>query len=326
MSYLKISLTLLLCIAVTEVTALKQQLPTYFSHVDFDSSYGCNDPFYKQHYAKVLNQLSTGKYSNLSPIGLTSHNANFLFKFLRHMYQKNNISKLQRSETPRIPKIIHQIWVGSPFPEKYRHWQKTWQKMGPGWKYMLWTDTEIAALDLKNKALYNQSKNYGAKSDIARMEILYRYGGIYVDTDFECLKPALFNELNHYYDFYTGMHPIDSGILLENALIASAPGNPIVKGYIDDLPAHFSRARTMDVIFQTGPFFFTQVILKHAIKHHNNMMIFPPTFFYPLGFSYSQEHKHMSTTQIKKATLKAESAAIHWWEGSWWSKKNRNNK
>ena len=34
-----------------------------------------------------------------------------------------------------------------------------------------------------------EQKILGEKSDIFRYEILYRFGGVYVDTDFECIKP-----------------------------------------------------------------------------------------------------------------------------------------
>ncbi|MBA3954260.1 hypothetical protein H0X48_03000 [Candidatus Dependentiae bacterium] len=321
-SRLKASIaTFILCLLATEAAYVQSYQNVSFLNVDFDTSFGRNDPFYRNYYFNVLDKINKGRYDSLARLGISSGNMKFLFKFSKYIYTKNNVLKIPRQATPRIPKIIHQIWLGSPFPEKYRHWQKTWQNMGPEWKYILWTDADIAKLPLKNRALYERSTNFGAKSDIARMEILYTYGGVYVDTDFECLKPQIFGELNHYYDFYTGMHPIDSGILLENALIASAPGNPIVKGYIDDLPANF--ARVHDVVQQTGPGFFTQVFLKHAPRNHKHIMLFPPTFLYPLGFSYSQSHKHLSANQIKQATLKRESLAIHWWEGSWWSNKSR---
>ena len=63
------------------------------------------------------------------------------------------------------------------------------------------------------------------KSDIARYEIIYRYGGVYIDTDFECLRPLDF--LHYIYDFYTGIQPLDSAYLqLGIGILAAAPAHP----------------------------------------------------------------------------------------------------
>src|ERR1700733_22270 len=40
----------------------------------------------------------------------------------------------------RIPKTIHQIWLGGPLPEKYLNLQRSWQRQNPDWEYRLWTD------------------------------------------------------------------------------------------------------------------------------------------------------------------------------------------
>ena len=53
---------------------------------------------------------------------------------------------------------------------------------------MFWDDEKLSDLNMVNKELLLKFKNYGAKSDIARLEILHQIGGLYLDTDFECLK------------------------------------------------------------------------------------------------------------------------------------------
>ena len=75
---------------------------------------------------------------------------------------------------PLIPKIIHQIWLGSSLPEKYKRFQQSWKKYHPDWTYILWSEKEIEEFGLKNKKIYDKTKNLGQKSDIARYEILYR--------------------------------------------------------------------------------------------------------------------------------------------------------
>ena len=46
---------------------------------------------------------------------------------------------------------------------------------------------EAQNLSMKNKKAFLSAHNYGMKSDILRYEILHTYGGVYIDTDYECV-------------------------------------------------------------------------------------------------------------------------------------------
>ena len=61
-------------------------------------------------------------------------------------YKLNKPHRISPQQAYLIPPIIHQIWLGSPFPEQYKMWQKTWQLRG--WHYKLWTDPDIQTLNL----------------------------------------------------------------------------------------------------------------------------------------------------------------------------------
>ena len=62
-------------------------------------------------------------------------------------------------------------------------------------------------------------------SDILRYEILYQYGGLYVDIDFECLKN--FDPLLKGLNFFAGLS--NTGVFeINNALIAACPGHSIL--------------------------------------------------------------------------------------------------
>jgi mannosyltransferase OCH1-like enzyme len=95
-----------------------------------------------------------------------------------------------------IPKIIHRIWVGGPMPDHYRQYGEAWEKLHPGWSFRLWTDEDFQNGWLQNQDLFDKAEQYVPKdavgqfrSDVARYEILYRFGGVYVDCDVEPLKP-----------------------------------------------------------------------------------------------------------------------------------------
>ena len=76
---------------------------------------------------------------------------------------------------------------------------------------------------MKNRSIYESTDNIGFKSDIARYEILYKYGGIYIDTDFECLKKIPDKFLH--FDFISCIGFNYSPVILNGFLMASPKSN-----------------------------------------------------------------------------------------------------
>ena len=235
--------------------------------------------------------------------------SNQVMSIFRELYKKNNLCSVTQSKSLKIPKIIHQIWLGSEFPEKYKLFQQSWIKHHPDWEYKLWQEADIEKLPLHNRALYDAARNYGEKSDIARYEILYMFGGLYVDTDYECIKPC---DIFHYsYDFYIGIQPLDTNSAqLGIGLIGAAPGHQLLNYAIKGLPA--SAQQTQQIVVKTGPFYFTRIFCLYARQVPGITIAFPATFFYPRGYNQSFEER--------VNWLKPESFAVHHWAGSWLTK------
>lgn len=82
-----------------------------------------------------------------------------------------------------VPKIIHYAWFGSPLPIVIRKRVQDWKKVLPGWKFVLWNESNY---DLKKfnftKKMYEQGK-LGYVADELRYDVLNQYGGFYLDTD-----------------------------------------------------------------------------------------------------------------------------------------------
>lgn len=229
------------------------------------------------------------------------------------LYTKFIINDLQYVDTPRIPKIIHQIWIGSPLPNKYLPLIASWQRYHPDWEYILWDDAMIDAFGLTNKDQYDASKNYGQKADIARYEILYRLGGVYVDIDFECLRPM--DVFNHVCDYYTGA-AYSGRFSIFNGLIGSVAGNPILKECIDtlDITAYYEGSPEHNILFTTGPFHQTRCYLAKA-REAGRAVAFPVNYFYPWPFSKKEDNEYLSRW------FKPETFAIHYWHAGWREKK-----
>jgi mannosyltransferase OCH1-like enzyme len=233
----------------------------------------------------------------------------------KSLYEKQ-INKAIYRKKPRIPKIIHHIWLGSPLPEKFAQYRKTWQALHPTWRCILWDDAKVAQLGLVNGDAYCAASNYGEKSDIVRYEILYRFGGLYVDTDFECLKP--FDVLHHCCDFYTGSYPNPGGgwLYVLNGLIGCMPKHPIIKRCIAGIKktTHQSNSAAA-IISRTGPDYFYRCIMESLAAHDaiKTTVIFPPTFFYP----WSGALRSTKNPDFIMRFVRPESFAVHHWATSW---------
>lgn len=231
-----------------------------------------------------------------------------LLDFFRALYNKNNLSKAKAQRELKIPKIIHQIWLSKDgkVPSVYNKYILTWLENHMGdWQYKLWTDADVAQLELYNQELYDSVENYGIKSDILKWEIIYRFGGVYADTDFECVKPLDF--LHYTYDFYTCIQPFDTQLVqLGAGIFGAVPGHPILEHCIktikDDWDKKGAPART-------GPIHFTRSFFAVAGTGDMLDIAFPATYFYPLGCRQKAE--------VADIWLKQESLGVHWWAKSW---------
>jgi len=268
-------------------------------------------------YVDFDESMQTARYAKA--IEATNHlvgiDGQKLLSFFRNLFEKNNLSQINPDSEVKIPKIIHQIWLGSPVPPVLARYMNTWVKyhLGRDWQYKLWTDADVEQFNLVNKQFYDASDNYGIKSDIARWEILDRMGGVYVDTDCECFRSL---DILHYtYDFYIGIQPLDTlFVQLGIGLVGSISGHPIIKHCIETIKDdwHYKGAPK-----KTGPVHFTKSFFQMADKGEYRDIALPASYFYPLGCRENTETIDIEAWQQQGAF------GVHWWAKSWMPKSFR---
>lgn len=231
----------------------------------------------------------------------------------RLLYQKAHVAALAgRLPAKPIPHRIHQIWLGSAVPAQYEKWCKSWKEKHPSWDYKLWTDADVEKLLSQDsffigitERMYRNATNYGERSDILRLLLLYHFGGIYVDMDFECLRP--FDDLHKHFDFFIGLQPLDVAMVqLGSALIAAIPHHPFILFCIDELRRS---EESPYILSRTGPLFMTQSLIAFSPKFSSKSIVFPATYFYPRAYHDPLEDRVKWT--------RPESYAVHHWSGSW---------
>ena len=238
----------------------------------------------------------------------------------KNIYEKNISFLNQKNQEYRIPKIIHFIWLGpKPFPITSIKNVRSWLANHPDWKFMFWTDrkrpapcNDMEVINIKKfefkklKNEYDISDNWAQKSDILRFEILFQYGGIYVDHDANSVKK--FDDLCKNFDFFAGLETPheeinDYTITLGIGLIGSMPKHPFVdktmdkiinlieqieKKYPNSDPYHIAN-KTLRGTYSAA----TYAVLENINTDENLNIILPASYFYGrkgLPSFYSQHY------------------------------------
>lgn len=170
-----------------------------------------------------------------------------------------------------IPRILHHVWLGlRPMHSLMVIWRQRWRKMNPDWRHLLWSQgagiDEIVCdddgfmapeLDFRSSHsdLLRRACHLSQRSNIWRYEIVHRFGGVYVDTDVEPLRPLddRLASLDTFAVPRTGQPEF-----LETAFFGAAPGHP----WTQDL------CRSLDTVdpaasLSMGVHYFTKITTRH---------------------------------------------------------------
>jgi inositol phosphorylceramide mannosyltransferase catalytic subunit len=170
-----------------------------------------------------------------------------------------------------IPRVFHQVWVGpEPLPEEFRRYGRTWLEHNPGWRLELWTDENLPP-DFVRPEVYELLRQPAERSDMLIFELLFRFGGVYVDTDFECLRPIepLIDDAEIFCSY---SHPGR----LNNAIMGSVAGHPIIEEGLRTLRPRTTYGKVDKA--GTGPFFVTELLVgRPEVKLLDWPLFYPRT-------------------------------------------------
>lgn len=92
-----------------------------------------------------------------------------------------------------IPRKIFQTWKTKTIQNNILHsWQFSWKLYNPSYEYIIWDDTDNRNFIKENFSdfleIYDSYDMNIKRVDTVRYFYLLKFGGIYADLDFECLK------------------------------------------------------------------------------------------------------------------------------------------
>lgn len=221
-----------------------------------------------------------------------------------------------------IPRLIHQSWKTREIPSQLREFQRSWQIHHPAWEYKLWTDEDNQRLIEEHypqfAAFFRRLSPPILKADFVRMAYMHCFGGLYVDLDFEALRPldGLLNkpqivvgrELNGAGCFMRGRDYV------VNALMASPAGHPVWLEIMQAVHDQFRARRLFEMrdlyIIRMMVAVFDE-ILEACQQSHGDITIHPHEVFYPASPSV----RLVEARRLLASRCGAH--AIHHCENSW---------
>lgn len=184
-------------------------------------------------------------------------------------------------------------------PDEFVEWGKSWLDKHPGWTMKTWTEKELPPSRFPKTVA--TALSLIDLSDAFRYEILLREGGVYVDTDFECVRNI--EGLIDGHEAFTAAqteNPDYKYGFLNGAFLGATPGHPAVETLVANLDRVTQpKERGM---WRWGPPYVTRFFADRS-----DVTIFEPKLFYPYPWGRRRQAKEFP-----------DAYAVHHWATQWY--------
>lgn len=209
-----------------------------------------------------------------------------------------------------IPKVIHYCWFGgNPISDKLLEYMESWEKYCSDYEIVRWDESNYDV----NKNVYMsqayQCGKWGFVSDYARLDIVGKHGGIYLDTDVELIKSLddLLADRSFWgFGNYDSMNcGLGFGAVADNDLVFA------MKDYYETR-TFIKRDKTMDLrpcnYHQKSVLENYGFIMNNKQQKINGNVLYPMEVFNPTGYSGVYELYTKNTHSIHWTTMSWENS------------------
>ena len=192
---------------------------------------------------------------------------------------------------------------------------ESWSRLCPDYEIRRWDESNFDVSKYPFTKQAAENKKYGFITDVARLDILYQYGGIYMDTDVKLLKP--FDDLL----FNKGFVGVERwGNINSGGGIGAVPHHPMIREMLDyrlKYPFIFEDG-TQNIetngLYETTPFVRHGMRIDNTLQIINGMTVYPASVFHPYDYMSCEE-------KIEDNTI-----SIHYFYGGWMDEEDRKNR
>ena len=174
------------------------------------------------------------------------------------------------------------------------------------------------------------------KSDVLRYQLLWNFGGLYVDVDFECIKPLdiLLEKLSFFVGYLHPSFGIKGGGLdkynlpnnhknaMNNAVLACSPNHPLLMKMFNHMESRkdkFSLMSWVEAFRCTGPYALHYVLEDvNFLDEHTGIAILPYQILYPESAPGMQRYNFKKVSRDKRFLRShPEAMAVHHHSCTW---------
>ena len=162
--------------------------------------------------------------------------------------------------------------------------------MHSNWTYILWKEEDFSEWMVNKEFFYKHNRGDTRnthRSDVARLEILHRFGGVYLDVDIECVRPldSLLDEMDTSEkecfiakENEEKAYSVLGTPLLCNAVMGCKPRSKLMEHLVHRLPIYASWFPDwVSTVGVSGPWYVTAQQAWRSV----DFAILPDFTFYP---------------------------------------------
>lgn len=219
-------------------------------------------------------------------------------------------------QRPKIPKTIHYCWFGEKeLPDFLKECMESWNRHCPDYEVVRWDEHNFDINKYEYTRQAAEHNKWGFVTDVARLDILYQYGGIYMDTDVKLLKP-LDNLL--YQKGFVGVERW--GNINSGGGIGAVPHHKMIQEMLDyrlKFPFVMSDGSfntETNGLYETTPFVRHGMKIDNTLQIINDMTVYPASVFHPYDYMSCEEKVEDNTV------------SVHYFYGGWMEESDRGNR
>lgn len=202
---------------------------------------------------------------------------------------------LELAETA-IPRVLHRTVPEKTSDEVETFWRRA-VELHPSWVAHTWRDPLDPADWPETGDLWERCSSGAQRAGLIRLEALWRYGGIYIDSDVELYRP-----LDPLLDV-GGFAAWEDAKVVPDAVLGARPGHPALAVMLE--------AARRAILAGAGAWKSGPGVTTSVLPGRPDWLLLPPASFYP--YHYTEKHRRHED----HATANPFAFGAHHWHHSW---------